>query len=161
MSDETTVKIRIPRPGKIKTDDRGRSVWAEPVETVEFELVSTHMLRTMLDADDARDRKAIENVADTAENGVLARNADKGTFEIIEDSDLQAILDSDPGLPKVIRPTDITLATSAQDEEPAGEELSLVSTQALKKVLGEQPGSKPESRVEPDPGGGFDPYNNT
>ena len=101
MSDEKTVKIRVPRSTKVTTDARGRSVWANPVDAVELELVSTQMLRTMLDAKDDSERKAIEDIADTGEKGVLARNADKGTFEIIDDTDLQAILDSDPDLTPV------------------------------------------------------------
>ena len=157
MSDEKTVKIRVPRSTKVTTDARGRSVWANPVDAVELELVSTQMLRTMLDAKDDSERKAIEDIADTGEKGVLARNSDKGTFEIIDDTDLQAILDSDPDLPKISRPSDVTLAPLANDAESAGDELSLVSTQALRKVLGLE--LEQEVEAEADPGGGFDPYN--
>jgi len=159
MSDEKTVRIRVPRHSKINSDGRGRSVWAEPVDTAEFELVSTRMLRKMLDSKDALERKAIEDVADNNEPGVLARHPGKGTFEIIADTDLQAILDSDPGLPKVSRPTDVTLVPLAEDVESAADELSLVSTQALRKVLGKPVEDEPDNRVELDPGGGFDPYN--
>lgn len=159
MGDEKTVKIRVPQPSKIKSDGSGRSVWAEPVDTAEFELVSTQMLRKMLDSNDAVERKAIEEVADADEPGVLARHAEKGTFEIIDDTDLQAILDSDPGLPKVRRPSDVTLAPLAEDAESVADELSLVSTQALRKVLGKSAEDAPDAKVELDPGGGFDPYN--
>jgi hypothetical protein len=161
MSDEKTVRIRIPQPAKIKSDGGGRSVWNDPIDTIEFELVSTQMLRTMLDSKDDKQLKAIEDIADTGEQGVLARNAGNGAFEIIDDIDLQAILDSDPGLPKVSRPSDITLVPLAEDAESAGEELSLVSTQALRKVLGKPPEKDAKPKVELKPGGGFDPYNSS
>ncbi len=161
MSDEKTVKIRIPQPANIKSDGGDRSVWTDPVDTIEFELVSTQMLRTMLDAEDGKERKAIEDIAATGEQGVLARNADNGTFEIIDDTDLQAILDNDPGLPKVSRPSDVTLSPLTKDTESAGEELSLVSTQALRKVLGKPPEKEAKPIVELEPGGGFDPYNSS
>lgn len=161
MSDDKTVKIRIPQPAKIKSDGGGRSVWTDPVDTIEFELVSTQMLRTMLDAEDSKERKAIEDIAATGEQGVLARNADNGTFEIIDDTDLQAILDNNPGLPTVSRPSDVTLSPLTKDAGSAGEELSLVSTQALRKVLGKPPEKEAKPKIELEPGGGFDPYNSS
>ena len=75
----------------------------------------------------------------------------------IEDEDLQAILDSTRDLPPVTRPADVTLVPLKED---AGPELSLVSTQALRKMLGQkepQPEAKPKKLR--DISGGFDPYN--
>ena len=76
-------------------------------------------------------------------------------FEIIDDTDLQAILDVDSDLPKLSRPTDVTrepLHDYADEEN-----LSLVTTMALRKVL-----AKDNDDVTTEPGGdtsGMDPYN--
>lgn len=153
---EPTIKIR--RPPRIRTDGQGRSVWDEPVDPAdELELVSTQALRIILDADDKKARKAISDAVSTASDGVLARHPSSGTFEVIEDDELQKILDSSSDLPPMSRPADVTLEPVNQD---AGEELSLVSTQALRKLLGtEPPKSEVGKKTKRDSGGGFDPYN--
>jgi hypothetical protein len=157
MSDhEPTIKIR--RPARIQTDGRGRSVWTDPVDTAdELELVSTQALRVILKSNDQKARKAIEAAARSGNEGVLARNPASGTFEIIEDADLQAILDNARDLPPVTRPADVTLVPLSDDP---GVELSLVSTQALRKVLGQkEPKAEAKSKKLRDISGGFDPYN--
>ena len=153
---EPTVKIR--RPPRIQTDGRGRSVWTEPVDTAdELELVSTQALRVILKSKDKKARKAIEAVARSGNEGVLARNPTSGTFEIIEDADLQAILDNAHDLPPMTRPADVTLVPLNEDP---GVELSLVSTQALRKALGQkEPTAEPKPKKLRDISGGFDPYN--
>lgn len=153
---EPTIKIR--RPARIQTDGRGRSVWTDPVDAAEeLELVSTQALRVILESNDKKARKSIEAAARKGNEGVLARNPTSGTFEIIEDEDLQAILDSSHDLPPMTRPADVTLVPLNEDP---GVELSLVSTTALRKVLGQK---EPEAETKPrklrDIGGGFDPYN--
>jgi hypothetical protein len=165
MSDyEPTIKIR--RPPKIRTDGQGRSVWADPIEAAdELELVSTQALRVILESNDVKARKAIETAASGVNEGVLARDPAAGTFEIIDDAELQDILDNTKDLPPIKRPADVTLVPLQQD---SGEELSLVSTQALRKLLGtKSPASEKISRKKTagtsgsagEPGGGFDPYN--
>ena len=57
MSDDFKQTVRIVRELKIATDERGHSVWAEPVETVDdnaekLSLVSTQMLRRILAGDE-------------------------------------------------------------------------------------------------------------
>ncbi|HEX9853211.1 MAG TPA: hypothetical protein VGA68_09360 [Woeseiaceae bacterium] len=153
---EPTIKIR--RPPRIQTDGRGRSVWTDPVDTSdELELVSTQALRVILKSNDQNARKAIEKAAQTGNDGVLARNPASGTFEIIEDEDLQAILDSAKDLPPMTRPADVTLVPLHEDPSV---ELSLVSTQALRKVLGQsEPAAGTKAKKPRDTGGGFDPYN--
>ena len=153
---EPTIKIR--RPPRIQTDGRGRTVWTEPVDTSdELELVSTQALRVILDSNDKQAREAIEAAARSGSEGVLARNPTSGTFEIIEDADLQAILDNAHDLPPMTRPADVTLVPLNEDP---GVELSLVSTQALRKVLGqEQSKAEAKPKKSRDVGGGFDPYN--
>lgn len=150
IADDYTATIRIRRPSKVTTDDRGRTVWAGDIQEAELELVSTAELKQILESSDPASRSAIEQVASGKADGVLARDPATGLFEIISDSDLQAALAKDSrAAPK-----------AAGGLEPAkdqpGEDLSLVSTQVLRKVLKEDntPGAPKK-----DPGGGFDPYN--
>lgn len=125
MSDERKSAKPTLKPAKIRTDGQGRSVWADPVATAKFELVSTQELRVILESDDERSVRSIEDAAATTDDGVLARNAETGMFEIIDDTDLRALLDNDFGLPKHDRPADVTLEPieTGDDEE----NLSLVS----------------------------------
>ncbi|HET6628981.1 MAG TPA: hypothetical protein VFG91_04335 [Woeseiaceae bacterium] len=151
MADDYTATIRIRRPSKVTTDDRGRTVWVGEIQETELELVSTAELKQILASSDPASRSAIEQVASIDTDGVLARNTATGLFEIVSDSDLEAALGKDRRQP----------AGASGSLEPAtgrsGEDLSLVSTQVLRKVL--------KSDVKPgtpktDAGGGFDPYNN-
>lgn len=149
MADDYTTTIRIRRPSKVTTDDRGRTVWVGDIEEAELELVSTAELKQILDASDPASRSAIEQVASGAAEGMLARNTATGLFEIVSDQDVQAALAGNTGR-----------SAAGSGPEPAksrsGDDLSLVSTQVLRKVLGAD--TKPEARKK-DAGGGFDPYN--
>lgn len=157
MSDDKKAARPTLKPTKIRTDGRGRSVWADPVATAKFELVSTQELRVILESDDEQSVRSIEDAATTTDDGVLARNAETGMFEIIDDTDLRALLDKDFGLPKHTRPADVTLEpVDAGDDE---ESLSLVSTQALRKIIGADTADDDDLPEELDAGGGFDPYN--
>jgi hypothetical protein len=152
MSDNTSRKVLVQRPCRIRTDGHGRSVWADSVESAEFELVSTQTLKQILTSRDDTDRKAIASAANTSTSGVLARNPASGSFEIIDDDELQVILDSNKGLPRISRPADATLEPLR--DYAAEDQLSLVSTQALRKVLNDD-----ESNDAPGTaGGGFNPY---
>ena len=149
MADDYTATIRIRRPSKVTTDDRGRTVWVGEIEEAELELVSTAELKQILDSSDPASRSAIEQVASGPAEGLLARNTVTGLFEIVSDRDVQAALAKNTGRP-----------AAGSGLEPAksrsGEDLSLVSTQVLRKVL--RTDTKPDGRKK-DPGGGFDPYN--
>lgn len=128
------------------------------MDSAELELVSTQMLKVMLSSRDARERQAIEDAANGSGDGVLARNPQDGQFEIIDDDELQAILDVNQGLPKISKPADATLEPLKDYADD--EQLSLVSTHALRKVLH---GDADESANDADVSGeatGFDPYNN-
>lgn len=159
MSDEKKPATPTLKPSKIRTDGQGRSVWADPVATAKFELVTTQELRLILNSDDEQSVRSIEDAAATDDDGLLARNAETGMFQIIDDADIRALLDNDFGLPEKTRPADVTLepAETSDDDE---ESLSLVSTQALRKIIGgdvtETAADAPEDF---DAGGGFDPYN--
>jgi hypothetical protein len=153
MADQTSRKVLVKRPTRIRADGSGRSVWADPVESAELELVSTQMLKQILTSRDDTERKAIENIANISANGVLARHPTTGGFEIIADDELQAILDDNQGLPKISRPADATLEPLRDYVDD--EQLSLVSTQALRKVLNDDDVAEEEL---PANDGGFNPY---
>ena len=155
MSDSATKTVRVRRPTTVSVDDRGQSVGNDTVVTAELELVSTQMLKVMLSSRDETERKAIEDAAKTATEGVLARDPVNGGFEIIEDNELQAILDDNQGLPKISRPADAT--SKPLNDYADDEQLSLVSTQALRKVLSPD-AEEEQDAVDLEPSN-FDPYN--
>jgi hypothetical protein len=158
MSDHDSGKVLVRRPSRISTDGRGRSVWADPVESAELELVSTQTLKVMLTSRDDSDREAIREAANTETEGVLVRDPSSGGFEIIDDDELQAILDVNQGLPKITRPADATLEPLRDYADDAA--LSLVSTHALRKVLhGDDDDSANDDHL-PDDAAGFNPYDN-
>ena len=159
MSDKDGTAPEAP-DAKITTDGHGRTVWADTVGTARFELVTTAELRALLDSDDTDSHEAIAEAAASENDGVLARNAETGMFQIIDDDELRALLDNDFSLPEKTRPADVTLEPVAT-HDASGEELSLVSTQALRKIIDPDAGEEQESVDEADPGGGFDPYNSS
>ncbi|HNP36801.1 MAG TPA: hypothetical protein PKK10_13195 [Woeseiaceae bacterium] len=158
MSDPLQRTVRIWRPAKVSTDDRGRSVWSEPVEETELELVSTTMLRKLLDSNDVDKKRELDELAASKE-GLLAKNLASGSFEIVDDEDLKAALASADAVDTTTGHTDVDLQPLLERVDNADEELSLVSTQALRKILGHAD-DKP-AKAEPLAGGGFDPYNNS
>ncbi len=150
--------VRIVRRAKVETDERGRSVWVDPVETARLELVSTTMLTQILEADNEDHKAALHEAANGAD-GVLARDAESDSFHIIEDDELQAALDSAAAAEPLYREADVVLEpVSVTDGEE--EELSLVSTQMLKQILSSEQGlNVADDGLAIDEGGGFDPYN--
>ncbi|MEM9687849.1 MAG: hypothetical protein AAF917_00095 [Pseudomonadota bacterium] len=164
MTDELKNTVRLIRRAKVATDDRGRSVWVDPVESAELELVSTMRLETMLSDDDEATRKQLLDVANTSE-GLLAHDPEKDAFEIVSDDDLQAALAAaaDSSVPAAARSADVVYEVDQTIDDL--EELSLVSTQMLKAML--DPAAVPggtllddELSTEDSPGG-FDPYNSS
>lgn len=171
MAEDYVATVRIRRPAKVTTDDRGRTVWAETIETAQLELVSTAQLKTILQSDDDKTRNSIERLILGKDDGVLARDPATGLFEVISDEDLQAILASDDKLPPTLRPADVTLEQVGDD---AGDAMSLVSTQMLRKIIRTDntasAGNKHRKSIggnpatgktadKKDKSGGFDPYN--
>jgi hypothetical protein len=162
MAEDYIPTVRIRRPAKVTTDDRGRTVWADTIETAELELVSTAELQKILASTDEDTRSAIQSIIREEEEGVLARDPTTGLFEIISDADLQAILANTNDLPKTRRPADVTLEPVNRQEDD--EELSLVSTQVLRKILAKdapKAASPAKDKLPKDKGGGFDPYNSS
>ena len=157
MSDKLTKTVRIMRPSKVTTDERGHTVWTGPVEEAELELVSTTMLKRVLDSGDLEKRKQLE--AASGHDGVLAHDPEKDRFEIIDDAELKEILASEPKGMDAIKAADIVYEPPDSDDESDEEELSLVSTQALRLMLNPEEGvaERDDEAIEAD--SGFDPYN--
>ena len=134
MADDPPSRVLVRRPSKIKTDGHGRSVWADPVESAELELVSTQSLKQILSVQwMLRIEKSIEELAATVGGGVLVRDPATGMFKIIDDEELQQILDNEKGLPQLSRPSDVT--AEPLHDYVDDDHLSLVSTQALRRVF--------------------------
>ncbi len=153
MSDDLKKTIRLVRKNKCITDDRGRTVWNVPIENTELELVSTERLEQMIAADGQRAKERIAAAAET-KDGILAHNAADDRFQIIDDDDLMAALDSAADT----REREVKLASEAApefDDSSGEEELSLVSTQMLKQLLDVEGGDEDEA---PPAESGFNPY---
>lgn len=155
MTDEFKTTVRIQRPPKIHSDGRGRSVWAEPVDTAEFELLSTGELQKILKSSDEAAKKSIAAAACSGNDGVLARNTATGHFAILDDADLQRIIDQDLKTPKQEKLAEV-IYEPAFDTANSMSELSLVSTLALKKILKEDSADAPDAGEIDD--AGFNPY---
>jgi len=155
MSDEKSTRVLVRRPSKSKTDGQGRSTSADSAEHAVLELVSTQILKQILSSNDAKNRKAVAEAAKTTIEGVLARDPVTGYFEIIEDDELQAIVDSGQDLPKLSRPEDVTV--QPLHDYADNERLSLVTLQALRRVLADDDEEQESEAAEVD-AGGFNPY---
>jgi len=135
MDEEKSGHLLVRRPSKRNPVRGDAPVQADPVASAELELISTQMLKQILSSSDDTDRKAVKDAVSGVAEGVLARDPANGLFEIIDDDDLQAILDQNDQLPKLSRPGDATLEPLHDYADP--DHLSLVSTQALRNVLGD------------------------
>lgn len=162
MSDEElkqTIKLQINK--KVGTDSRGRTVWTKPVEPTEFELVSTVMLQRILDSDDEVRKQHLRDAA-MGEDGVLAQDTSSNRFAIVSDEDLRVALAAANEESGKARPADVMYEP---EEGPSGvEELSLVTTQVLRKMLGKPDlaaRSESDRKAKPakrDSQGGYNPY---
>ena len=158
MSDKLNQTIRIKRGEKVGVDDHGHSVWTKPVEELELELVSTMMLKKILDSDDEEKKQRSRSLA-AEEEGVLARSPCGESFEIVSDDELEAALAASNEEPAFHRPADVVLEPAS----PVGEqeELSLVSTQVLRQMLSHNDdassGDSDELGLQGD-SGGYNPY---
>lgn len=155
MNDKLDQTQRIMRSAKVTTDDRGRTVWVDPIETAKLELVSTQMLKQIIDADDGDNAKVLREIAG-GEEGLVARDVDDGRFEIISDEELQHILDGTEQ--EYAAKAAAKEAESVTEEIPsADEDFELVSTQMLRVILGTELDDKEEVEKE----ASFNPYDNS
>ena len=162
MAQDFVKTVVIRKPAKVATDDRGRTVWVGKVEEVELELVSTTALQKILKADDGATRTEIRRLVKGRKDGVLAKDTATGVFQIVSNEDLQAALEQAGGKPPSSRVADVTAPAMTDKAKQAADELSLCSTQVLRKVL--KPGGKVEFEKpkagKKDKFGGFNPYDN-
>jgi hypothetical protein len=162
MAKDHTKTMKIRRIAKVAPDDRGRSVWIGKIEPVELELVSTMALQKILKTGGGDTRAEIGKLAAGRKNGVLAREAATGHFRILSEADLRRAATTPPSSADGPQRRDVT--TGAPITEAArrkADELSLVSTQMLRKVVrpdGTVGFEKPAAKK--DRSGGFDPYDN-
>ena len=147
MGNEKSARVLVRRPSSAKVSSDSA------VAGNELELVSTQMLKQILSSNDVQNRKGVEDAAKSTGDGVLARDPATGYFEIIDEDELKAIVDSGQDLPKLSRPADVTVVPLHDYAD--SEHLSLVSIQALRRVLD---GGDEQEEAEAAEVGGFNPY---
>jgi hypothetical protein len=162
MAKDHTKTAQIRRIAKVAPDHRGRSVWLGKIEPVELELVSTMALQKLLKTGGGDTRAEIGKLAAGRKNGVLAREAATGHFRILSEADLRKAATTPPSPADAPQRRNVT--TGAPITEAArrkADELSLVSTQMLRKVVRpDGPAGFEKPTTKKDRSGGFDPYNN-
>lgn len=162
MAKDHTRTVQIRKIEKVAADHRGRSVWLGKIEPVELQLVSTTALEKILKTEGGKTRVEIEKLAAGRKNGVLARDTATGHFRILSEADLKKAATAPPGDgPK--RGAVVTAAPLSETTRRKAEELSLVSTQILRKVVrpdGRAEIEKPKPAGRKDKFGGFNPYDN-
>jgi len=152
MSGDFTKTVRIKRNSRVAPDDRGRNVWVGKVETVELELVSTMALKKILQTADCKTQAEIRELAKSNKDGVLARDTATGHYQIVSEAELKAIAVAE-GVPRPVvgdqpkRSSEVVAAPLTDKVRLAAAELSLVSTQILRKVVDKKDSSR-----------GFNPY---
>ncbi len=162
MSKDHTKTVQIRKTEKVAPDHRGRSVWVGKIEPVELELVSTTALQKIMTTEGGKTRSEIQKLAAGRKNGILARDTATGHFRILSDADLKNAATAPPGDASK-RGTEVTAAPLTETTRKKAEELSLVSTQILRKVVkpdgkSEVVAAKPAGKK--DKFGGFNPYDN-
>lgn len=157
MSDELDKTIKLKRNSKVGTDSRGRNVWTKPIEPTELELVSTVMLQKILATGDESQKKKIREAAE-AKDGVLAKDSGSNEFEIITEDELEAAIAAADSEADGDQNTEFTLELVGDSE--GEEELSLVTTQALRKIFtgDEEEASEQDGPADP---GGYNPYDSS
>lgn len=153
MAKDYVTTVRIQKDMKTTVDDRGHTVGNKPVESVDFELVSTDALEKILASDDGKTRGEIRRLVAGRNEGVLARDTATGAFQIVSDADLKKAFETSQVRDKPQGPAEFTAAPISEKTRLAADELSLVSTQKLRKIL------QPHGASNKDKFGGFDPYN--
>lgn len=162
MAEDFTRTVRIQRSTRVAEDNRGRNVWVGKVESVELELVSTTALQKLLKSADGKTQAEIRSLADSRKDGVLARDTATGVFQIVSNEDLKTAVEITNPRGGPARGAEIQGAPLSEKTLKAADELSLVSTQILRKVI--RPDDKDEDDKpkvgKKDKFGGFNPYDN-
>lgn len=163
MSKDPTRTVQIRKIDKVAPDHRGRSVWLGKIEPVELELVSTTALEKILKTEGGKTRSEIQKLAAGRKNGVLARDTATGHFRILSDADLKKAATEPPANDGPKRSGVTTAQPLSETTRLKAAELSLASTQFLRKVVkpdGKAEVEKPKAATKKDKFGGFNPYDN-
>lgn len=162
MADDFTKTVRLQRPSRVAEDDRRRNVPAGKVDSVELELVSTTALERILKTADGKAQAEIRSLADSRKDGILARDTTTGVFQIVTPEDLKTAVEVTAPRAGPARGAEIRGAPLSEKALQAAGELSLVSTQILRKVIKPDDGNKDtKPKVgKKDRFGGFNPYDN-
>ena len=136
--------LRIKRSPKVKTDERGRTVWVGEIEDADFELVSTRHVKAILESGDTGKVDEILRIAETGSQGVLVQDCANGRFDVLDQTSLEELMQH----------PDPPISASA---EP-GDELELMETRVLRKLLITD-GKIEKPSDNSDSGEGHDPYN--
>lgn len=148
-----TIKIRVNE--KVGTDSRGRSVWTKPIKPVELELMSTQMLEKIIRSDDEDRKRELQALAG-GEDGVIACDTTSDKFEVLRDVELEAALRAAESPDDMETVSKYTLERVGIQE--GDQELSLVTTQVLRKMLKGSSSSEPSELDSDDKAGGYNPY---
>ncbi|HEY7753066.1 MAG TPA: hypothetical protein VH856_04555 [Steroidobacteraceae bacterium] len=170
MADDPSKTVRIKRDSRVAEDPRGRNVWVGRVEEpAELELVSTTALEKILAGGDGEAKVEIRRLAESGRDGLLARDAATGHYEIVGQEELRQIAETGQVPAKGPAGGVNVGAPLSPDAVQKAEALSLVSTMMLRKVIGADgkaefvspAGDKPKEpeKAGKDKFGGFDPYN--
>lgn len=152
MGEYKSAGVLVQRPVRADGD-------AAPGKTAaanEVELVSTQMLKQILSSRDFENRRGVADAAKWEGEGVLARDPQTGFFVILDEDELKAIVESGQELPKLSRPSDITAAPLHDYAD--SEHLSLVSVQALRRVLDDDDTAGEQAEPAEVDDKEFDPY---
>lgn len=169
MAEDPTKTARIEHGSNVAEDLRGRNVWVGRVEEASgLEFVSTTSLEKILKSGDGKAQGEIRKLAEDGKEGLLARHAATGHYQIVDQEELAKIATTGqvPGRRTAV---DVVAAPLSGDAVRKAEELSLVSTMMLRKVIGadgkadivDAAREKPKASAKSgrDKFGGFDPYN--
>ena len=162
-SKDPTKTARIRKIDKVAPDHRGRSVWLGKIEPVELELVSTTALEKILKTEGGDTRSEIQKLAAGRKNGLLARDTATGHFRILSETELRKAARAPPPGDGPKRSGVVTASPLTETVSRKADELSLVSTQILRKVVkpgGDAETGKAKQAARKDKSGGFNPYDN-
>jgi len=156
-SEGYTTTIIIRRPARVSIDDRGHNVWTAPIEETELELMTTQELKLALAAADDADRQAMQAMAESGKRGIVARNPVTGALDVVSDDELRELQRD-----KTVRLPQLLDTDTAPDTGDDAQALSLVSTQMLKQMLGNEESKRPGEPEEiADAEKGFNPYDHS
>jgi len=130
MSNKLNETQKLFRSSRFVKDDGDHKVLVDTAETGTRQLMSAQMLQMVMDSGDVEANDNLRKIAE-GESGLIARDIDKNTFEVICDQDLQNILDGSDKNPGVKRYSSLVDEDLVEAVDGA-DALDIVSTQMLR-----------------------------